>query len=82
MLDKANGFVRDYDGTKCLVLFSLEIYDVIYDRIRDFIGLTASTTVAFLFNYPKIKIDWNENLHLEETLTLHNAIIFIKSVLN
>ena len=82
MLDKVDGIVRDYDGTKYLVLFSLERYDVIYDRIRDFIGLTTSTTFAFLFNYPKIKIDSNEDLHLEETLTLHNSIILIKSVLN
>ena len=33
------GFIRDYDGTKYLVLFRLEKYDAIYDRIRYLIGL-------------------------------------------
>ena len=31
----------------------------------------------FSYNYAKIKVDWNE-----ETLTLHNVIILLKSVFN
>ena len=31
--DKVNGFIRDYDGTKYLLLFILKC-DTIYDRIR------------------------------------------------
>ena len=42
--DKVDGFVRDYDGSKYLVLFGLEKYDLIYDRIRYFIGLKGSIT--------------------------------------
>ena len=36
--DKANGFVRIYDGTRYLVLFCPEKYDAVYDRIRYLIG--------------------------------------------
>ena len=34
IFDKANGFIRDYDGTKYVALFGLKKYDAIYDRIR------------------------------------------------
>ena len=33
---KVNGFIRDYDGAKYLVLFNLEKYDAIYDRVRSY----------------------------------------------
>ena len=33
-LDKTDGFVRVYDGTRYLVLFGSEKYDIIYDGIR------------------------------------------------
>ena len=32
--DKIDGFIKIYDGTRQLVLFSPERYDPIYDRIR------------------------------------------------
>ena len=32
--DKVDGFIRVYDGTKCLVLLGLEKEDTIYNRIR------------------------------------------------
>ena len=39
LFDKVNGFIRDFNGTKYLVLFRLEKCDAIYDRIRYLIGL-------------------------------------------
>ena len=39
MFDKVNGFIRDYDGTKYLVLFGLKKFNAIYDRNRYLIGL-------------------------------------------
>ena len=36
----------------------------------------------FSHNYEKIKIDLDVNSPLEETLTLHNVSILIKSVFN
>ena len=32
--DKTDGFIRVYDGTRYLVLFGSEKYDIIYDGIR------------------------------------------------
>ena len=34
MFDKVDGFVKDYDGTKYLVLFGIEKCNAIYDRIK------------------------------------------------
>ena len=39
-LDKMDGFIRVFDGTRCLVLFEGEQYDFIhYNRIRYLIGV-------------------------------------------
>ena len=39
LFDKVDGFIRDYHGTKYLVLFGLERYGAIYDSIRYIMGL-------------------------------------------
>ena len=39
MLPKIDGFIRDYDVIKYLVLFGPEKYDAIFDRIRYLIVL-------------------------------------------
>lgn len=39
MFDRANGFVRDYNGDKHLALFFPERYDKNFHRIRYLIGL-------------------------------------------
>ena len=46
MFEKVNGFIRDYDGTKYLVLFDSEKYDAIYDRIR---YLKTSKAILHMF---------------------------------
>ena len=51
MLDKADGFFRDHDATKYLVIFGLGKYNSIYDTIRYLIGLRNGIT------YAKIKTD-------------------------
>ena len=45
MLDKIDGFIRDYNGNNCLVLFGREKYDAIFDR-RYSTGAKISITVA------------------------------------
>ena len=80
IFDKVDGFIRDYDGTKYLVLFSPEKY-IIYNRIRYLIGLKSGIVYVFSYNYAKIESDLGDDLPLEETLTLHNVVILIKSVL-
>ena len=69
--DKADGFIRVYDGTKYLVLFEGEKYDFIYNRIRYLIGVKCA------HNHAKIKVDSYDSLPLEKTFIIH-----IKSVWN
>ena len=56
MFDKTDVFIRDYSGNKYFVVFGLEKYDVIYDRIIYLIGLKSSITYVFCHNDAKIKI--------------------------
>ena len=55
IFDKVNGFVRDYDGIKYLVLFGLEKYDAIYDRIIYLIGLKSDITNVSSYNFRLIQ---------------------------
>ena len=68
MFDKVNEFIRDYDGTKYLVLFGLEKYNAIQDRIIYLIRLKSGITYVFPYNYVKIKINSDDGLFLEEPL--------------
>ena len=72
--------MRDYDGTKYLLLFGLHKYDAIYDRFSCRIGLKSSITYVFSYNFWKIKIDSYDDLTIEETITLHDVITLIESV--
>ena len=74
--DKIDGLIRVYDKTRYLVLFGVEKYDFIYNRIRYLIGLKSDITYIF----EKMKNDSDDDLPQEETLILHNVIILIKLV--
>ena len=77
LFDKVDRSIRDYDGTKYLVLFGLEKYNAIYGRIRYLVGLKRGITHVFSCKYAKIKVDSDNDLPLEEILTLHNVIILL-----
>ena len=66
MFNKVDGFNRDYDGTKNLVLFGPEKCDAIFDKIRYLIGLKSCITYVDSHNYAKIKIDSDDDLHLKK----------------
>ena len=76
--DKIHGFTRFHDGRSYLVLIGSEKYNAIYNRIR----FLSKRGIAYVFsnNFAKYKVDSNDFLPLEKTLTLHNLIIRIKSV--
>ena len=71
--DKVDGYIRVYDGTRCLVL--LEKYDFSYNMIRSFITVKSSIAYVIFDNQPKIKDD-------SYILNFHNVIIHIKSIWN
>ena len=71
-----------YDGSKYLALFGPEKTDNIYNRITYLISRWNGITYIIFHNYARIKIDSYDTLSVEETLTLHNVIIHVKSVFN
>ena len=79
---KIDGFIKIYDGSKYLVLLGPEKCNAIYDRIRYVISLKSRITYIFSQYFAKIKVDADDFLPIEKTWTLHNVIIYIKSVLN
>ena len=77
-----DGFISIYDGSRYLVLFSLEKYDAFYNRIRYSIDVKSGITYVFSHYGTKINVHSYDSLPPEKVLTFHNVIILIKSVLN
>ena len=80
--NKIDGFIRVYDGTRCLVLFESEKDDFIWNRIRYLINVKSDIIYVISHNCVKIKVDSYDSLPLEKTMNFLNVIIFIKSVWN
>ena len=68
MFDKLDGFIRDYDGTKYLVLFSTEKYDVTFDWDKYLTGLKSRIKYVSSHNYAKIKIDSDDDFPFEKNI--------------
>ena len=49
MFHKIDGFIRVYDGSRYLVLFALEEYDDIYNRIR-YLILLVKKVISKMFS--------------------------------
>ena len=71
------GFIRVYEGTRYLVIFGSENYDASFNMIR-----YQVFNYDFSHYYVKVKVDSYDSLTIEKTLTLHNVIKVIGSVLN
>ena len=69
-LFEVDGFIRVYDGIRCLALFGSEKYGAIYNRIIDLISQESGITYVFSHDHAKIKVDSCDSLPLENTLTL------------
>ena len=80
--EEIDAFIRIYDGTRYLITLGPEKYHAIYNRIRYLISIKGGITYIFSHYFAKIKIDSYNSLPIEKRLTLHNVIIFMKSVLN
>ena len=80
--DKIDGFIIIYDRKGHLVLFGLKKYDAIYNRIRYLTSQKHGIKYVFSHYYAKIKIGSYVSLSIEKTMTLHNVVIHITSVLN
>ena len=65
-----------------IVRVSSEKQNTIYNRIRYFVSLKNGITYIPSHHFAKIKFNSYGCLSIEKSLTLHNVIIHIKSVLN
>ena len=74
-LDKIDGFVRVYDGTRYLPLFGSEKYDSVYNRIRCLISVDIGITYITSLNHAKIKLDSYDPLPPEKATFFDNVII-------
>ena len=81
-LDKIDGLLRSFDGTRYLTFFGTDVNDAIYNRIGYLISLESSITYVFLTILRKLKLIAMILLPIEKILTLYNVIILIKSVIN
>ena len=54
----------------------------VYNRLRYLVSQKSGTADVFSHCYAKIKVDSDDSLPIEKTLTLNNVIILIKSVFN
>ena len=81
-LDKIDGFIRVYDGTKYCVLFRDEKCHFIYNRIRYLKEVKSGIPYVFSHNYARIKVTSYDSLPLEKPLIFHNVITHSKSVWN
>ena len=76
-------FIISLDGKiKHLVLFNYGFFDKICDKIKYNISKISGITSSINHNFGKIKIDSYNSLTIKKRLTLHNAIILIKSVVD
>ena len=64
--NKIDGCITVYNGARYLVLFGLEKYDVIYNRIRHLKCQKRGMTYVFSHYYAKIKVDSYDSLPLEK----------------
>ena len=64
--DKIDEFIKIYDGTRYLVLFSPERYDRIYDRIRYLLSEKNDITYSISHNFATIRIDSYNSLPIKK----------------
>ena len=79
--DEVDGFIRVYDGIIYLALFVLENMMSFVIELDILLTKKVLLHMYFLIIMQKLKFSY-DSLSLEKTLTLHNVIIFIKSVFN
>ena len=66
--NKIDWFITVYDGTRYLVLFGPEKYDIIYNRIRYLIIQKSGIAYVFSHNSAKIKIYSYDSFPLKRLL--------------
>ena len=58
------------DGTRYLVLFGSEKYNIIYNRVKYLLEVKIDITFVFYHNYARIKVDSYDSLALEKNIDI------------
>ena len=81
-IDEMESFIKIYDGVRYLLLFGSRLYDAIYNKIGYLISGKIGITDSIIDSFSRTRIDSYSSFPIEKTLTFHNVIILIKSVVN
>ena len=81
-IDEMESFIKIYDGVRYLLLFGSRLYDAIYNKIGYLISGKIGITDSIIDSFSRTRIDSYNSFPIEKTLTFHNVIILIKSVVN
>ena len=60
----------ELDGTRYLVLFGSEKYNIIYNRVKYLLEVKIDITFVFCHNYARIKVDSYDSLALEKNIDI------------
>ena len=60
----------ELDGTRYLVLFRSEKYNIIYNRVKYLLEVKIDITFVFYHNYARIKVDSYDSLALEKNIDI------------
>ena len=71
--------IENYGSIRFLVLFNSKTYNSIHDKIR---YLISEKSGIISHNFARMRIDSYNSLPIGKTLSFHNVIIVIKSVVN
>lgn len=73
--DEADGYVKKYVRSKYVGLYPpYEKYEGAFERIKYLIIEESNISDAYYHNYVKIKINSSDDLPLEKTLNMNNAV--------
>ena len=80
--DNIDRFVKIHNKIRYLVLFDYSYCDKICDKIKYLLSEKSGIADSINHNFVRIRIDSYDSLPIQKTLTFHNTIILIKSVVN
>ena len=81
IFNKEDEDIRKYDKNRYLALLNSEKFHRIFDRIRYLIRLKHNISSIYSHKI-RIKIDSDDDLPLEKTISMHYALILFRSVFN
>ena len=80
--DRIDGFIKNYDRIRYLVLLGHFWFDKVCNRIKYLISEKSDIADSTNHNFARIRIDSYNSSAIEKIFTFHNVLMLIKSVVN